>query len=155
VEPKVVLTVGDVMTQGVVTVRVGESVKNAARLMERFGISCLLVFSDNGLKGIITERDIVTRVVCTGLDPNEAKVEEAMTEPVIVVGPDTPLDKAVETMLLNRIKKLPVLQRDGENYQVLGILSIMDVARLHPELVSSIKQLLEAEEELEADFYVS
>jgi len=86
---------------------------------------------------------------------DEAKVEEAMTEPVIVVGPDTPLDKAVETMLLNRIKKLPVLQRDGENYQVLGILSIMDVARLHPELVSSIKQLLEAEEELEADFYVS
>ncbi|MCB2172446.1 CBS domain-containing protein [archaeon] len=144
------------MTERVITTTIDESVKNAARAMAKFGISSLLVFSEEGLRGIVTERDIVTRVVCAGLDPSEVPVCDVMSEPVIVVSPDTVLERAVELMLINQIKKLPVLEQVEEDFNVLGILSLVDVARLHPELVCAMNAMVQ--EEMigpEAGFYVS
>jgi CBS domain-containing protein len=148
--------VRDVMTPQVVTIEPTQNVKNAARRMTMFGISSLLVLSKEGLKGILTEKDIISRVVCMGMDPSKVKVKEIMSEPVIVVGPDEPLEKAVELMLTQRIKKLPVLENEEGNYRLVGILSLLDVAGIHPDLVNSIKAMVEAEsQEPEAKFYVS
>lgn len=150
------LVVNDVMTERVITTDVNESVKNAARAMAKFGISSLLVFSEEGLKGILTERDIITRVVCAGLDPSEVPVCDVMSEPVIVVEPDTPLEKAVEIMLVHQIKKLPILEKKQDDYNVLGILSLVDVARLHPDLIHAMKEMIEVDlVSPEAGFYVS
>ena len=150
------LTVNDVMTERVITTDINESVKNAARAMAKFGISSLLVFSEEGLRGIVTERDIVTRVVCAGLDPSEVPVCDVMSEPVIVVSPDTMLERAVELMLMNQIKKLPVLEQTDDDYNVLGILSLVDVARLHPELVCAMNAMVQVDMvSPEAGFYVS
>jgi len=144
------------MTPQVVTIEPTQSVKNAARRMTMFGISSLLVLSKEGLKGILTEKDIISRVVCMGLEPSKVKVKEIMSEPVIVVGPDEPLEKAVELMLTQRIKKLPVLENDEGNYRLVGILSLLDVAGIHPDLINSIKEMMESEaSEPEAKFYVS
>ena len=151
-----VLTVNDVMTERVITTDVNDSVKNAARAMAKFGISSLLVFSEEGLKGILTERDIITRIVCAGLDPSEVPVCDVMSEPVIVVAPDTPLEKAVELMLVHQIKKLPILEQSETSYNVLGILSLVDVARLHPDIVNTMRAMVEVEmASPEAGFYVS
>jgi CBS domain-containing protein len=68
-----VLIVRDVMTPQVVTIEPTQSVKNAARRMTMFGISSLLVLSKEGLKGIITEKDIISRVVCMGLVPAKVR----------------------------------------------------------------------------------
>lgn len=150
------LTVNDVMTERVITTTIDESVKNAARAMAKFGISSLLVFSEEGLRGIVTERDIVTRVVCAGLDPSDVPVCDVMSEPVIVVSPDTLLERAVELMLMNQIKKLPVLEQIEEDFNVLGILSLVDVARLHPELVCAMNAMVQEDMvSPEAGFYVS
>jgi CBS domain-containing protein len=150
------LTVNDVMTQHVVTTSNGQSVKNAARVMANHGISCLLVFSNDGLKGIVTERDIVTRVVCTGLDPCDVSVGAIMSEPVIVIGSDTPLEQAAEIMLTHRIKKLPVMDGEGVELKVVGILSLIDVASVQPDLIHSIKEMIAVEmEDIESSFYVS
>jgi len=144
------------MTPQVVTIEPTQSVKNAARRMTMFGISSLLVLSKEGLKGIITEKDIISRVVCMGLEPAKVKVKEIMSEPVIVVGPDEPLEKAVELMLTQRIKKLPVLENDEGSYRLVGILSLLDVAGIHPDLINSIKEMMDSEaKEPEAKFYVS
>ena len=144
------------MTPQVVTIDYMQSVKNAARRMTKFGISSLLVVSDDGLKGIITERDIVQRVVCSGMDPNTTPVCDVMSEPVIVVGPDEPLEKAVELMLIQRIKKLPVMERDEGVMRLVGILSLMDVAQLHPDLLEGLRAIVEEQfNSIEADFYVS
>ena len=151
-----VLTVNDVMTERVITTDVNDSVKNAARAMAKFGISSLLVFSEEGLKGILTERDIITRIVCAGLDPSEVPVCDVMSEPVIVVAPDTPLENAVEMMLVNQIKKLPILEQSEESYNVLGIVSLVDVARLHPDIINIMRAMVEVKmESPEAGFYVS
>jgi CBS domain-containing protein len=148
--------VRDVMTPQVVTIEPTQSVKNAARRMTMFGISSLLVLSKEGLKGIITEKDIISRVVCMDLEPSKVKVKEIMSEPVIVVGPDEPLEKAVELMLTQRIKKLPVLENEEGSYRLVGILSLLDVAGIHPDLINSIKEMMESEaSEPEAKFYVS
>jgi predicted transcriptional regulator len=83
-------------------------------------------------------------------------VKEIMSEPVIVVGPDEPLEKAVELMLTQRIKKLPVLENNEGSYRLVGILSLLDVAGIHPDLINSIKEMVEMEaSEPEAKFYVS
>ena len=151
-----VLTVNDVMTERVITTDVDDSVKNAARAMAKFGISSLLVFSEEGLKGILTERDIITRIVCAGLDPSEVPVCDVMSEPVIVVAPDTPLENAVELMLVHQIKKLPIIEQKEESYNVLGIISLVDIARLHPDIINTMRAMVEVEMvSPEAGFYVS
>ena len=155
-ENRLVLTVNDVMTERVITTDVDDSVKNAARAMAKFGISSLLVFSEEGLKGILTERDIITRIVCAGLDPSEVPVCDVMSEPVIVVAPDTPLENAVELMLVHQIKKLPIIDQKEESYNVLGIISLVDVARLHPDIINTMRAMVEVEMvSPEAGFYVS
>ena len=144
------------MTQHVVSTKDGQTVKNAARIMANHGISCVLVFSNDGLKGILTERDIVTRVVCAGLDSGDVCVEEIMSEPVFVIGPDTPLEQATEIMLTHRIKKLPVMDGEDDELKVVGILSLIDVASVQPDLIHSIKEMLAVEMEgVDASFYVS
>ena len=151
------ICVQDVMVREVITVDSAQSVKNAARLMAKFGISGLVVLTNGDLVGILTERDILTRVVTSGQDPEEISVKEIMTEPVIVVNPIMPLEKAVAIMLLEKIKKLPVVTKVDESLRLVGILSITDIARLHPKLLESLKaaeQMNTDAQEAEAGFYI-
>jgi CBS domain-containing protein len=122
------------MTSDVVTVDPSETVENAARVMTRFGISSLIVQSEEGILGIITERDVLTRVVASGRDPQIVTVGEVMTSALISVSPETPLLEAGRIMLKNRIKKLPVVDSIGQD-RVIGILSLTDVANHQPEVM--------------------
>ncbi len=134
------------------------SAKNAARMMNKFGVSSLIVLHEGDVVGILTERDILTRVVASGQNPEEVLVRDIMSEPIIVVNPDTPLEKAVQIMLMERrIKKLPVMEKDGEKVKLVGILSMTDVARIQPHLIENIKNLTQRDDpELmaELDFYI-
>ena len=83
-------------------------------------------------------------------------VGEIMSEPVIVIGPDTPLEQAAEIMLTQRIKKLPVMDGEDDEMHVVGLLSLIDVASVQPDLIHSIKEMIAVEmEELEDSFHVS
>jgi CBS domain-containing protein len=128
------LAVHEVMTSDVVMIDSSETVENAARVMTRFGISSLIVQSEEGILGIITERDVLTRVVASGRDPQHVTVGEVMTSALISVSPDTPLFEAGQIMLKNRIKKLPVVDSIGQE-RVIGILSLTDVANHQPEVM--------------------
>lgn len=151
------LCVRDVMAQKVLLVEATSSAKNAARMMNKFGVSSLIVLHEGDVVGILTERDILTRVVASGQNPEEVLVRDIMSEPIIVVNPDTPLEKAVQIMLMERIKKLPVMEKDGEKVRLVGILSMTDVARIQPHLIENIKNLTQRDDpELmaELDFYI-
>jgi len=128
------LAVHDVMTSDVVTIDPSETVENAARVMTRFGISSLIVQGGEGILGIVTERDVLTRVVASGRDPQRVTVGEVMTSALISVSPDTPILEAGRIMLKNRIKKLPVVDSIGQD-RVIGILSLTDVANHQPEVM--------------------
>ncbi len=151
------ICVQDVMAREVITVDSSQSAKNAARLMTKFGISALVVLTDGELVGILTERDIITRVVASGNDSDVVTIKEIMTEPVVVVNPEMPIENAAKIMLHEKIKKLPVVVKEGEGLRLVGILSITDIARLHPQLWENIKKMTEISDgvvETEANFYI-
>lgn len=122
------VVVRDVMTQDVVTASPEDTIENAARVMAKFGISCLVVQVGNQILGILTEKDVLTRVVASGRNPKEVLVEEVMTNPIITTEPERPIEAAVKTMVEKRIKKLPVV--DGS--ELIGIITMTDVAGFNP-----------------------
>ena len=150
------LSVQDVMVREVLTIDAAQNTKNAARLMSKFGVSSLIVSSDADIVGIVTERDIIVRVVSSGQDPEKVTIREIMSEPIIIVKPETPLDEAIKIMFRERIKKLPVMCREDERMKLVGILSITDVARLQPRLIEEMKALINQAgvDPAEIDFYI-
>ncbi len=150
------LSVKDVMIKQVLTIDAAQTAKNAARLMNKFGVSSLIVSSHDDIVGILTERDILVRVVSSGQDPATVTIGEIMSEPIIIVKPETPLDEAIKIMFRERIKKLPVMCREEERMKLVGILSITDVARLQPRLIEDIKALIDhaGMDTAEINFYI-
>jgi len=151
------LRVEDVMNKNVITIESDYSTKYAARVMSSLQISCLVVKSGNTVVGILTERDLVSRVVATGEESEKVLICDVMSQPVVIVRPNIPLEKAVLVMLTRHIKKLPVMA--GKNKErLVGILSLTDVAKLHPTLYARMKELDQAmmsepvSEEI--DFYI-
>ena len=151
------LYVRDVMVPRVQLIEATTTAKNSARMMNKFGVSSLIVLSEGGIVGIVTESDLLTRVVANGQNPEQVTVREIMSEPIIVVSPDTSLEEALQLMLMERIKKLPVMEKDGENMKLVGILSMTDVARIQPHLIENIKNLTQKDDPemmAELGFYV-
>jgi signal transduction histidine kinase len=126
------LKVEDVMSRSVITVESDASAKSASQIMELNGISSLVVVCNGDLVGILTEKDLVVRVLARALDPERTRVLDVMTKVVVTVNSNDPLEKAVQIMLSNGIKKLPVLEESGPT--LVGILSQTDIAILYPDL---------------------
>lgn len=117
-------TVKDIMTKDVVTIEPNKSIFEAAELMSTKGLGCLIVVIKAFPVGIITERDIVRRIVAkrASLD---VKVTEIMTKTLITVDPDTSLKEAARIMSTNKIRRLPVLK----NNKLVGIVVASDFVR--------------------------
>jgi len=151
------LRVEDVMKQGVVTIDGKYTARQAAKMMDYRGVSSLVVVAKKRISGILTEKDLCTRVVAKGSDPAKIRVGDIMTQPVVIVRPDSLLESAVQVMLVQGIKKLPVMGGElGED--LVGILSLTDVAMLYPAMYATMKQLQESQPlpvEKGVDFYIS
>jgi CBS domain-containing protein len=135
------ISVKDVMVRDVVTVDSEYSVKYAAKVMSYFNIGSIIALSEGNVVGILTERDVMTRVVAAGMDPEKVMVCEAMSKPVIVTGPTMPIEDAVKIMFKKRIKKLPVIIKEKDRSKLVGLLSITDVARLQPQMLETMREL--------------
>ena len=126
------LLVEDVMNRGVITIESNASAKVASVMMTVHEISSLVVQCDGELIGILTEKDLVTRVIARGLNPDRVRVLDIMTKGVMTVRSYEPIENAVKILISNGIKKLPVI---GEpNDSLVGMLSQTDVATLYPDL---------------------
>ena len=150
------LFVRDVMVPRVFLIEATDSIKNSARMMNKFSVSSLVVLGEGGIVGIVTEKDILTRVVAIGRNPEEVTVREIMSEPIIVTSPNIPLEQAVELMLMEKIKRLPVMEEDGDKVRLVGILSMTDVAKIQPDLMKNLEHLSgeDAETMVELGFYI-
>lgn len=141
------LKIRDVMVKNVITVDVDYSVKHAAVIMNRCGIGCLVVTENGMVAGIVTERDLLNKIIAEGRDPEKTLVMEVMSRPVIVVGPDVALENAVRLMFKNRIKKLPVMEPHQGRERVVGLVTLTDIARYQPKLIETMKELFTQERE--------
>ncbi len=130
--------VRDAMTVNPRTVNLNDSVFDAAQIMEAEDVGSIpVVDTDNILVGMITDRDIVLRVVAAGRDPRSTAAGEGATKQVSPAYPDEPLDQALEQMAHRQVRRLPVIEDD----RVVGILAQADV--VHEVKDKKAGQLLE------------
>ncbi|HLJ73042.1 MAG TPA: CBS domain-containing protein [Thermoanaerobaculia bacterium] len=117
----------DVMTANPVYVSDKDSIRDVARIMAREDTGVVPV-CDNSRKiiGMITDRDIVVRLVAEGKDPANAKVNEAMTKNVRAVKEDSTIDEALNVMKSAEVRRVPVVNSRNE---IVGIVSMGDIAK--------------------------
>ena len=117
----------EVMTPNPVCVSDKDSIREAARIMAREDTGVVPVV-DNGRKiiGMITDRDIVVRLVAEGKDPSNAKVNEAMTKNVRSIKEDSTIDDALNVMKGSEVRRVPVVNNNNE---IVGIVSMGDIAK--------------------------
>lgn len=120
------MKVCDIMTDKIVAVGQQEPVSSAARLMKRHNLGSLPVCDDEGrLRGMITDRDIVTRCVAADMAPADTKIREIMSRGIRTCGAEDDVDEVVQAMGQEQVRRLPVLE-DGK---IVGMVSLCDLAR--------------------------
>ena len=113
------------MVKDIVTLDKDVSVHDAARMMNEHRIGCLVALDNGEIVGILTERDLLERVLEACRNPKETKVSEIMTRNVIVGDPDMQLAEATRLMFENKVKKLPIV----EDNRLVGLITLTDIAR--------------------------
>ena len=114
-----------IMVKEVKTVPMDTSVQKAVEIMNKNRINCLVVTYDKRVAGILTERDLLERVLEKGKDPKEIKVSEIMTRQVLVGKPTMELVEASKFMFEKKVKKLPIMEKN----RLVGIVTLTDIAR--------------------------
>ena len=117
-------TVKDFMTSNVITIDVHETVLNAAKLMHQQDVGDLVVMEGNVPKGIVTERDLVRRVMAQK-KPLDTKVSEIMSDPLITIEEEASIRDAARKMVKYKIRRLPVTKKNV----LVGIIAASDFAR--------------------------
>lgn len=102
----------DYMVKDVVTADVEDSAVEASKTMLSKGVGSLIVLEKGRPKGIVTERDLVQRVMGKDIDPAKIKIAEVMSRPLITVDPDAFIEEAVKIMVDNGICRLAVSRND-------------------------------------------
>ncbi|MCS7125257.1 MAG: CBS domain-containing protein [Candidatus Bathyarchaeota archaeon] len=136
-QSQITIKVGDIMVREVITIDENSTVKEAAEVMNKFEIGCLIAVRKGRAVGIITERDLLKRVVAEAKDVNKTKVKDVMSSPLVVVEPNLDLEEAVKLMFQMKIKKLPVV----EGKRLVGLVSLTDIARFQPQMIKILKHL--------------
>lgn len=117
------LPVKEIMTREVCTGKRNESVLNASRKMLKFGVGSIVVVENNTPVGIVTEKDILEKVVARNKTPAEVMLEDIMTFPIITIKPTTSLREATNIMVKKGIRRLPVI----DNGNLIGIVTDTDI----------------------------
>lgn len=132
-------TAREVMSQDAKCVGENDSVRDAASQMASLGVGALPICGeDDRLKGMLTDRDIVVKVIAEGRNPEEVKAGEFGEGKPVTIGADDSIDEAISTMKENGVRRLPVI--DG--HELIGIVSQGDIASEAED--EQVGQLVEA-----------
>ncbi len=129
-------SVKDVMRRDVVSIAADRTVSDAANLMKDKGVSGLIVLRSRRPAGIITEKDIVRRVVCEKKDPGKTLVGDVMSAPLIAVGPLASLEDAADAFMRGRVKKLAVVSGGV----LEGIISVTDILAAETREIKAVEK---------------
>ncbi len=137
------MSAGRICTRVVATAAPDETVRVAAQRMAEHEVGTLVVTDPDSVsraRGILTDRDIVTRCVATGLDAETTPVSQLMSTPVQSVDQDTPIEDALSRMVSAATRRLLVTREGG---RMVGVLSLDDVLELLSEEAVAVGRLLE------------
>ncbi|MEE1928942.1 CBS domain-containing protein [Streptomyces sp. TRM 70351] len=132
-------TAREIMTPGAECIGEQDSTLEAARKMTELGVGALPVCgTDNKLKGVLTDRDLVVKVLGVGKDPGQTKAGELAQGEAVTIGADDDAEEVMVTMTEHKVRRLPVI--DGQ--ELVGMVAQADVARALPQ--PKVGDLLEA-----------
>ncbi|MGD8565489.1 MAG: CBS domain-containing protein [Candidatus Bathyarchaeota archaeon] len=138
------MLVRDVMSSPPITVNENTRAHKIAELMDKHALGCIIVTGKKGKPiGIITERDLVRRILAKNVKPDSIKAKEVMTSPLITVDPDKKISETARKMSSLNIRRLGVVYKG----QLLGVLSSKDVLSVVPELIETIQERTILEEQ--------
>jgi CBS domain-containing protein len=131
------MIVKDVMSSPVITISETSTSNQAAALMEKNDLGCVIVVNQSGKSiGIITERDLVIRVIAKNLKPDTMKAKEIMTTPLVTIEPDATISDAARRMTRLNIRRLGVMYKGN----LVGIISSKDLLSVMPELIEIMQE---------------
>ena len=137
-EPSHSMFVRDIMSVNVVTMSPNATVFDIATLMSKMDIGSVLITDQDRPLGIITESDIVRRVIANEKDAKTTAAREVMSSPIIHVEPGTALTEAMRVMARSNIRRVAVLKNDS----LAGIITSRDLLRWSPELIDILVESL-------------
>lgn len=136
-------TARDIMTPGADCIGTKETAADAARRMGELGVGALPICGpDNKVKGVVTDRDLIVKVVAAGRDLGAFPAGDLNQAEAVTIGADDPVEEALATMTRHQVRRLPVI--DGES--LVGMIAVADVARALPNPeVGDLVEALSAE----------
>jgi CBS domain-containing protein len=138
------MLVKDVMSSPVVTTAENSTADQVAQRMEKNKLGCIIVTNKQGKPvGIITERDLVGRVLAKNAKPDSLSANDVMTSPLMTIEPDETIEEAARRMSRLDIRRLGVIYKG----QLVGLISSRDIVAVVPELIETIQEraLIESE----------
>lgn len=120
------MKVRDVMTKNVVTIAADASVADAAKKMKDADVGSVVVLDHNAVKGIVTDRKIVTTCIAENKDPGRERIGNITSSGLITCNEDSDMREALMTLGKNKIRRCPVV---NEKKELVGMLSVVDIAR--------------------------
>jgi len=127
---KPVVSVMDAMNKKVLTASLDTTVAKAAKMMAERGVGSIIIVKGKKPVGILTERDLLMKVVSVDLIPSRVHVGKIMSTPIISIGPSTDITEAARIMAKNKVRRLPVV----EHGKLIGIVTASDITAISPQL---------------------
>jgi len=137
-------TAREIMSKKVVSIEPSVSATEVAKLMDRNNVSCVVLMLNEEPYGIITERDLLSKVTALNKRSSEVRAEDIMSSPVALVSSVTPSDEIVQKMLEKRIRRVVVV--DG--HQPIGIITVTD-------FIKHLNSIVEDYDNFKKDLYQS
>jgi CBS domain-containing protein len=130
----------DVMVKEVVKVNSCTLVDNAVKMMNKNNIGCLIIEDNGEARGIVTQRDLLEKVLEKAKDPRKLAVSDIMTKKLVVGNPNMEINEAARLMFKRKIKKLPIV----ENGKLIGLITLTNIARtvsVDQEMIDIVEKL--------------
>ncbi|TRO46484.1 CBS domain-containing protein [Candidatus Bathyarchaeota archaeon] len=142
------MVVKDIMSSPVVTLDEDSTSNKVATLMDENALGCVIITNKTGKPvGIITERDLVVRVLAKNLVPDAIKAKEIMTSPLVTIQPEATISEAARRMSGMDIRRLGVIYKGN----LVGVISSRDILGVMPELIEIIQERTRIEDAAEAE----
>jgi len=132
------IIVRDIMTKNIKTVKPNDSVHAAVQMMNKFDIGSVIVISSGRPVGIITETNIMRRVVEPRMDPATVWVKDIMSSPIISIEENASVAEAAKVMADRKINRLPVINGN----KLVGLISSTDIVKANPTQLGILEELL-------------
>ena len=134
------IPVVEIMTTTPITISAEATAAEAATIMRDRDIGSLVVVEHEKPTGIVTDRDLVTKVAASDLQPSRIRVKEIMTSPIVAIHPHEEVAEAAKQMSQRKIRRLPVI----EEGKLVGIVTENDIIRIWPQLIEVTREYARA-----------